>query len=131
MKRGDFMASYVDFKVPAELAEKLYDLVEEVVRTGGTVKKGSNETTKAIERGFAKFVIIAEDVQPEEIVMHIPSLCKEKNVPYAFVPSKKELGAASGIEVAASAVAIVSPSKAEKTMEDLIKEVSKLKGKEE
>ncbi len=123
------MPAYVDVQIPAELAEKIYDLIEEIVKSGGVVKKGSNETTKAIERGFAKFVVVAEDVNPEEIVMHIPPLCKEKNVPYAFVPSKKELGAAAGIEVAASAVAVVDAGKAEKKMAEIIKEVEALRGK--
>ena len=123
------MPAYVDVQIPAELAEKIYDLIEENVKSGGVVKKGSNEKTKAIERGFAKFVVVAEDVNPEEIVMHIPPLCKEKNVPYAFVPSKKELGAAAGIEVAASAVAVVDAGKAEKKMAEIIKEVEALRGK--
>ncbi len=124
-------ASYVDVQVPSEVAEKIYDLIEEIVKSGGVVKKGSNEATKAIERGFAKFVVIAEDVNPEEIVMHLPPLCREKNVPYAFVPSKKELGAAAGIDVSASAVAVVDAGKAERKMIEIIKEVEKLRGKTE
>ncbi len=124
-------ASYVDVQIPSELAEKIYDLIEEIVKSGGVVKKGSNEATKAIERGFAKFVVISEDVNPEEIVMHLPPLCREKNVPYAFVPSKKELGAAAGIDVSASAVAVVDAGKAERKMTEIIKEVEKLRGKKE
>ena len=124
-------ASYVDVQVPSEVAEKIYDLIEEIVKSGGVVKKGSNEATKAIERGFAKFVVMAEDVNPEEIVMHLPPLCREKNVPYAFVPSKKELGAAAGIDVSASAVAVVDAGKAERKMIEIIKEVEKLRGKTE
>ncbi len=121
------MAKYVEFTLPEETIEKIYNVIEEIVRIGGTVKKGSNEVTKAIERGLAKFVVIAEDVQPEEIVMHLPPLCKEKKIPYAFVPSKKELGAAAGIEVAASSVAIVNAGKSEKKLEELINEVEKFK----
>ena len=48
--------------------------------------------TKAIERGNAKFVVIAEDVNPKEVVMHLPVLCDEKQVPYSYVATKKELG---------------------------------------
>ena len=63
--------SYVKFEVPEELKEKVLQAVE-IARNSGKIKKGTNETTKAIERGIAKLVVIAEDVEPEEIVMHLP-----------------------------------------------------------
>ena len=79
---------YVKFEVPEDLVPKLYELVELARTTGGKVRKGVNETTKAVERGEAVFVVVAEDVDPPEIVAHLPLLCEEKNVPYAYVPSK-------------------------------------------
>ena len=53
----------------------------EIARTSGKIRKGSNEATKAIEKGDAKLVVYAADVTPKEIVMHLPLLCKEKNIP--------------------------------------------------
>ncbi|MEM1834113.1 MAG: ribosomal L7Ae/L30e/S12e/Gadd45 family protein, partial [Thermosphaera sp.] len=76
---------YVKFEVPAELAEKVYEAVKKVKETGGKIKKGTNETTKAVERGQAKLVVIAEDVDPPEIVAHLPLLCDEKKIPYVYV----------------------------------------------
>ena len=73
--------SYVKFEVPKELAEKALEAVE-IARDTGRIRKGTNETTKAVERGQAKLVIIAEDVDPEEIVAHLPPLCEEKEIPY-------------------------------------------------
>jgi U4/U6 small nuclear ribonucleoprotein SNU13 len=61
------------------------------------VKRGANEVTKALNRGQSAFVILAADAEPIEIVMHLPLLCEDKNVPYAFVPSKTALGRACGI----------------------------------
>ena len=118
--------AYVKFEVPKELADKVLRTLE-VVNNTGKVKRGTNETTKAVERGIAKLVVIAEDVEPEEIVMHLPPLCEEKNVPYVYVPSKLELGRASGIDVAAASVAVIEPGDAKATIEEIIKEIEKLK----
>ena len=97
--------SYVKFETPAELQEKLLAVIENAQQSG-KVSKGTNEVTKAIERGSAKIVVIAEDVEPEEIVMHFPGLCSEKGVPYAFVAQKADLGKAAGLKVATAAVAV-------------------------
>ncbi|NJE10631.1 50S ribosomal protein L7Ae [Thermococcus sp. MAR1] len=117
--------SYVKFEVPAELAEKALEAVE-LARDTGRIRKGTNETTKAVERGQAKLVIIAEDVDPEEIVAHLPPLCEEKEIPYIYVPSKKELGAAAGIEVPSASVAIVEPGKGRELVEDIAMKVREL-----
>ena len=100
----------------------IYELVDEVRKTG-VVKRGINETTKAIERGKAKFVVIAKDVDPKEIVMHLPVLCKEKQVPYAYVSSKHELGRRAGIEVAASSIAIIDFGDYEEEAKKIIEKV--------
>lgn len=110
---------YVRFEVPQDLANKAYELLQ-VARDSGKIKKGTNETTKAIERGVAKFVVIAEDVEPPEVVAHLPLLCEEKKIPYIFVPNKNQLGSSSGIEVPSASVAITESG----TAADLIKEIS-------
>ena len=83
-----------------------YDKVEKA-RKEGKIEKGINEVTKAIERATAKLVVIAKDVNPKEIIQHIPLLCKEKNIPCEEVDSMEKLGIASGIKVKCSAVAII------------------------
>ncbi len=117
---------YVKFEVPEELAEKAYKAVEQARETG-KIKKGTNETTKAVERGIAKLVVIAEDVDPPEVVAHLPLLCDEKKIPYVYVPSKKRLGEAAGIEVQAASVAIIEPGEASSLVKEIIDEVSKLR----
>ncbi len=117
---------YVRFEVPPELAEKAYEAVR-IARETGKVRVGTNETTKMVERGLAKLVIIAEDVDPPEIVMHLPILCEEKGVPYVYVPSKKDLGKNAGIEVAAASAAIVEPGKAEDLVKEIVDAVNALK----
>jgi large subunit ribosomal protein L7Ae len=119
---------YVRFEVPEDLAEKVYEAVAKARETG-KIKKGTNETTKACERGIAKLVIIAEDVDPPEIVAHLPPLCDEKKIPYVYVPSKKRLGEAAGIDVAAASAAIIDPGEAEGLVKEIIEKVKELRAK--
>jgi len=99
----------------------------EVAKNTGKIKKGTNETTKTIERGLAKLVVIAKDVQPQEIVMHIPILCEEKNTEYVHVPSKEDLGRAVGISVGTASVCIVEPGEAKDNLNEIIKKIHELK----
>jgi len=84
----------------------VYSTLEKAKKTG-KVEKGTNEVTKAIERGTAKFVAYAADVEPKEIIAHIPLLCKEKKIPFKEVDSKQKLGISVGISVPTSSVAII------------------------
>ncbi len=119
---------YVNFDMPEDLISKVYELIELARTTGGKIKKGANETTKAVERGEASMVVVAEDVDPPEIVAHLPLLCDDKKIPYAFAPSKEELGKAAGIERPASAVAVIDPGQAKTLMEALIDKIREIRG---
>jgi len=117
---------YVRFEVPPDLAEKVYEAVEEARKTG-KIKKGVNETVKAVERKQAKLVVIAEDVDPPEVVAHLPPLCEERGVPYIYVPKKAELGTAAGIEVASASVAILEEGGAEGLIKEILARLKELK----
>jgi len=67
---------YVRFEMPKDLVDKTYQSIE-LAKESGKVRKGTNEVTKLVERGEAQFVVMAEDVQPEEILAHMPLLCEE------------------------------------------------------
>lgn len=94
----------------------------EVAQSTGKIKKGINEATKALERGTAKLVAYAKDVQPKEITLHLPVLAKEKGVPCFEVNTKEELGVAAGIGLPASAVAVINVGDAKKLVDSLKKE---------
>src|SRR3989338_4900908 len=101
-----------------DLAEKALQAVESA-RTTGKIKKGTNEVTKAVERGTAKLVVIAKDVSPPEILMHLPLLAKEKGIPLVEVEKREELGAAAGLTVPTSGVAIVKEGDAKALIKDI------------
>ena len=103
-----------------EQQDKVFEAIETAKATG-KLKKGTNEVTKAIEKGEAKLVVSAKDVSPPEIVMHLPLLCEEKGVPFAQVGSKEELGAAAGIEKPTAAIAIVKEGEAKKVIAEITK----------
>ena len=117
---------YVKFEVPKDVANAAYEALQIALRTG-KIRKGTNETTKAVERGQAKLVLIAEDVDPPEIVAHLPLLCDERNIPYIYVPSKAKLGSAAGIDVQSAAACIIEPGEAEDLVKEIITRVQRIK----
>ncbi len=115
--------SYVKTQTPAEIQAKALQAIE-LARQSGGERKGTNETTKAVERGAAKLVVIAEDVEPEEIVMHLPPLCEEKRIAFVFVASKMDLGKAAGLGVPSAAIAISNPGAVESLVREIIAHTS-------
>lgn len=117
---------YVRFEVPKDLADKAYGAVEGA-RDSGKLRRGTNEATKAIERKQAALTVIAEDVEPVEVVSHLPALCDEKSIPYVYVPSKRELGAAAGIDVGCAAVVIASAGGVTDVVREITERIKELK----
>lgn len=115
------------FQVPEDLVSPIYEALR-VAHQSGKVKKGTNEVTKAIERGISKLVIIAEDVEPPEVVAHLPILCEEHGAAYAFVPSKQDLGKALGIDVTSAAASIIDAGDAQHIVDQIIASLSQIKG---
>jgi large subunit ribosomal protein L7Ae len=115
--------SYVKFEVSKEVADKAYEAVR-AAKQNGTIRKGTNEATKSIERGLANLVVIAEDVEPEEVVMHLPMLCEQKKIPFVYVPTKLNLGKAIGLNVGCAAVAIEKMGASEPMVKEIIAKVT-------
>ena len=118
---------YVKFETPQDLVNPILEAVR-VAAQSGKVRKGTNEATKAIERGISKLIVIAEDVEPPEVVAHLPIICDEQGAAYAFVPSKQELGKALGIDVTSAAAAILDSGDAQHIVDQVIESISKVKG---
>ncbi|HIH18858.1 TPA: 50S ribosomal protein L7ae [Candidatus Micrarchaeota archaeon] len=116
--------SYIKFETPKEIQSKALEAITVACDTG-KIRKGANETTKAIEGGTAALVVIAEDVDPEEVVMHIPMICGEKGIPYCYVPTKKELGAAAGLSVPSAAITIEKAGNAAEIVKSIADKLGK------
>ena len=111
---------YVKYEVPKEIVDAAYEALT-IASKSGSVRKGTNEATKAVERAQAKLVIIAEDVDPPEVIAHLPLLCEERKIPYVFVSSKQKIGSAVDIDVPSAAACIVEVGEAA----SLVKEITK------
>jgi large subunit ribosomal protein L7Ae len=120
------MPSYVKFETPKEVVDGVLEALS-VAKDSGRIRKGINETTKSIERKSAKLVVIASDVDPEEIVIHIPMLCEEKGIPYVYVPTKVELGKAVGIPVPTSTIALEDAGGANEILNNVLKRLPRPK----
>jgi len=119
-------AIYVKFDVPQEIADKAAEALE-IARDTGKIGKGTNEVTKAIERGSALLVIIAEDIDPPEIAAHLPILAEEKETPYIYIPTKDELGEAAGLNVGTASAVITDAGEAEDLINEVVEKVEELK----
>jgi len=80
----------------AALTTKILNIVQQASNYQ-QLKKGANEATKTLNRGLSEFIVMAADAEPLEILLHLPLLCEDKNVPYVFVRSKQALGRACGV----------------------------------
>ena len=119
---------YVKFEIPKEVADAAYEALQ-IANQTGSVRKGTNETTKAVERGQAKLVVIAEDVDPPEVVAHLPLLCEERKITYVFVPSKRKLGTSAGIDVPSASACINEVGDAVALVKEISSRIEELKKK--
>merc|ERR1712097_193042 len=83
-----------------EQAEKKVSGADAAAKRPVSVKMGLNHVTSLIEEKKAKLVIIAHDVDPIEVIVWLPSLCKARGIPYCIVKSKARLGAVVGKKTA-------------------------------
>ncbi len=108
--------------IPEELIEDSLKLLN-IISDTGKIKKGTNEVTKALERGTALIIYIADDINPAEITRHLPILAAEKNVAYMMVPTSERLGKSAGIEVGAASVAIVDAASSDGELKSIVERV--------
>ncbi|KAG5279870.1 hypothetical protein AALO_G00082450 [Alosa alosa] len=64
----------------ATLSKTILDLVQQASNYK-QLRKGANEATKTLNRGISEFIVMAADAEPLEIILHLPLLCEDKNVP--------------------------------------------------
>jgi large subunit ribosomal protein L7Ae len=118
----------VQFETPEDLMTQIYDMLQ--ANSNGRIKKGSNEVTKTAERGTAQFIILAEDVNPPELLAHIPLICAEKGIPFGYVADQEHLAQAAGLPVGvkAASIAVMEITKgAQEDFNNIVKAIDALK----
>jgi large subunit ribosomal protein L7Ae len=119
---------YVNYDQPDGLESDALEILENVSSDTANIRKGTNETTKSIERGLAKLVFIALDVEPPEIVAHLPLLCKDKKIAYLYVSTKEVLGNASNLGIKTASCAIVGEGELKARIDTLAARINELAG---
>tara|TARA_Y100001970_G_scaffold90459_2_gene114023 strand:- start:137 stop:514 length:378 start_codon:yes stop_codon:yes gene_type:complete len=100
------MSVHKIFETPEDVQQQVYDMVKLIAKGDGALKKGANEVTKAAERGTAQMVVMAENVNPSELLAHIPMICKEKEIPFIYVEDQAYLAEAAGMPIGTRTAAI-------------------------
>lgn len=90
------------------------------------LKRGVKEVVKSLRKSATAaasaggeppyIVVLAADISPMDVISHIPVLCEDHGVPYVFIPSRVELGAA-GCTKRPTSVVMVSPKHVSKKKE--------------
>jgi H/ACA ribonucleoprotein complex subunit 2 len=83
--------------------------VHKLVRKASQAKiarRGVKEVVKALRKGHKGFCVIAGDISPVDVISHLPIMCEDRNIPYLYVPSKLDLGAAANTKRPTSCVLI-------------------------
>mmetsp|Transcript_16045 Transcript_16045/g.32285 ORF Transcript_16045/g.32285 Transcript_16045/m.32285 type:complete len:161 (-) Transcript_16045:2073-2555(-) len=75
------------------------------------VRRGVKELVKGVRKGDKGLAIIAGDIFPIDVVSHLPVMLEENDIPYLFVPSKQDLGAAASTKRPTSCVLVKTPKK--------------------
>lgn len=110
-----------------QLTQKILALVQQA-HSYQQLRKGANEATKTLNRNQSSLIVLAADAQPLEILLHLPLLCEDKNVPYAFIKSRQALGRACGVSrpVIAASILTNENSQLQPQIESLHRDVEKL-----
>jgi len=104
-----------------KLLKKLHKTIKKASKAR-QVKRGVKEVVKGIRKGDKGLLILAADINPIDIISHLPVLSEEAQIPYVFVPSKEELGLASATKRPTSCVMVCpgmkKKGKSEESKED-------------
>ncbi|KAJ7047367.1 RNA-binding protein [Mycena alexandri] len=105
-----------------KLLKKLHKSIKKASKAR-QVKRGVKEVVKGIRKGEKGLLILAADINPIDIISHLPVLAEEAQIPYIFVSSKEELGNASSTKRPTSCVMICPDQKKKgKPKEEIVAE---------
>ncbi|KAH7929453.1 putative RNA-binding protein L7Ae [Leucogyrophana mollusca] len=93
-----------------KLVKKLHKTIKKASKAR-QVKRGVKEVVKGIRKGEKGLLILAADINPIDIISHLPVLSEEAQIPYVFVTSKEELGHASSTKRPTSCVMVCPDQK--------------------
>jgi H/ACA ribonucleoprotein complex subunit 2 len=94
-------------------SKKIHKLVKKA-SSAKIIRRGVKEVIKGIRKNEKGLCILAGDIYPIDVISHLPVMLEESGIPYLFVPSKQDLGAAASTKRPTSVVLVNDPEKAGK-----------------
>merc|ERR1712188_75941 len=92
----------------SKLSKKLFKVIKKATKTK-QVLRGVREVVKAVRKGTKGVCVIAGNISPMDVISHLPILCEDNDVPYIYIRSKEDLGAA-GLTKRPTSCMLIAPS---------------------
>ncbi|KAG7237511.1 hypothetical protein INR49_032260 [Caranx melampygus] len=108
-----------------KLSKKLYKCVKKAAKVKN-IRRGVKEVQKFINKGEKGIVVLAGDTLPIDVYCHLPVMCEDRNLPYAYIPSKVDLGSSAGSKRPTCVILIKPHDDYQDAYNECVEEVSSL-----
>ncbi|KAL0994703.1 hypothetical protein UPYG_G00126020 [Umbra pygmaea] len=108
-----------------KLSKKLYKCVKKASKLK-KIRRGVKEVQKFINKGEKGIVVLAADILPIDVYCHLPVMCEDRNLPYAYIPSKVDLGSSAGSKRPTCVIMIKPHEDYQEAFDECFEEVSAL-----
>ncbi|KAJ0003853.1 hypothetical protein NQD34_010067 [Periophthalmus magnuspinnatus] len=108
-----------------KLSKKLYKCVKKASKVK-QIRRGVKEVQKFINKGEKGIVVLAGDTLPIDVYCHLPVMCEDHSLPYAYIPSKLDLGSSAGSKRPTCVILIKPHEEYQDQYNDVLEEVSTL-----
>uniref|UniRef100_A0A8D0NL72 H/ACA ribonucleoprotein complex subunit 2 n=1 Tax=Sus scrofa TaxID=9823 RepID=A0A8D0NL72_PIG len=107
------------------LTGKLYKCIKKAIKQK-QIQHGVKEVQKFIDKGKKGIMVLAGDTLPVEVYCHLPVMCEDRNLPYIYIPSKTNLGAAAGSKRPTCVIMVKSHKDYQEAYDECLEEVQAL-----
>ncbi|XP_004416473.1 PREDICTED: H/ACA ribonucleoprotein complex subunit 2 isoform X1 [Odobenus rosmarus divergens] len=107
------------------LTRKLYKCIKKAVKQK-QIRRGVKEVQKFINKGEKGIMVLAGDTLPIEVYCHLPVMCEDRNLPYVYIPSKTDLGAAAGSKRPTCVIMVKPHEEYQEAYDECLEEVQAL-----
>uniref|UniRef100_A0A224Y000 Putative nucleolar protein nhp2 n=1 Tax=Panstrongylus lignarius TaxID=156445 RepID=A0A224Y000_9HEMI len=109
-----------------KLTKKIYKLIKKASKNREYCKSGLKLVQSSIRKGATGLIILAGDVTPVDVMIHLPAVCEDKDIPYCYVPSKEDIGTAMGVTRGVISVLIIDNPEIQDNFVEVLNEVKAL-----
>ncbi|CAL8363733.1 unnamed protein product [Lota lota] len=108
-----------------KLSKKLYKCVKKAAKLK-QIRRGVKEVQKFINKGEKGIVVLAGDTLPIDVYCHLPVMCEDRSLPYAYIPSKVDLGSSAGSKRPTCVILIKPHEEYQEAYDECLEEVTVL-----